>query len=448
VKGVVVGGTASGVGKTVATLAVIEALREAGREVQPAKAGPDFIDPSHHRVVADKPSRTLDLWLEGEAGLRCNYARGEGDVCIVEGVMGLYDGDVSSTAAVAEALELPVVLVVDAAAGMESVAAMALGFREYARRVGREVEVAGVIAQRAGGGRHAEGVREALPDSLEYLGRVPPDDRLEIPDRHLGLHMGEQAPVDREALTAAAEGIRADRLLALASEPPGLEDTACPTAGHGGDPSDAATTTPTVAVARDEAFAFLYPAVVERLRELGNVVTVSPLAGDPLGDVDAFYLPGGYPELHLQALADSATLAAVAERAAEGVPVYGECGGFMALCRSLTTADGETAPMAGILPAEVRMHDRYQALDHAELEATHDSPVANAGERVRGHEFHYSSATLDRDARLAFETRRGDGLTGDGDGLLAGRTLGTYCHTHVNSGVFDALVESARASGV
>ena len=383
-----VGGTASGVGKTVATLAIIEALQQAGRDVQPAKAGPDFIDPSHHRVVADRPSRTPDLWPEREAWLQRNYARGEGDVCVVEGAMGLYDGDVSSTAAVAEALDLPVVLVVDAAAGMESVAATALGFREYAERLNRDVDVAGVIAQRAHGGRHAEGTEEALPDPLEYLGRIPPADRLEVPDRHLGLHLGPQAPLDADALATAAGTLRVDRLLALASEPAGAEDGAGPTdgAGDGRGRQDAPATAarPTVGVARDEAFAFLCPAVVERLHERADAVTISPLGGDPLGDADAVYLPGGYPELHLEALADSDTLTAVAERASEGLPVYGECGGFITLCRSLTTADGETAPMAGVLPAEVRMHDGYQALDHVELEAVRDSPVADAGEQVSG----------------------------------------------------------------
>ncbi|MFD1598058.1 cobyrinic acid a,c-diamide synthase, partial [Halobellus rarus] len=137
-RGFVVGGTRSGVGKTVATLAVVRALERAGRTVQPAKAGPDFIDPSHHERVAGRPSRTLDRWLQGEAGLRRNYFRGEGDVCVVEGVMGLYDGDGSSTAMVAEALDLPVVLVVDAKAGMESVAATAVGFQRYAEHAARD----------------------------------------------------------------------------------------------------------------------------------------------------------------------------------------------------------------------------------------------------------------------------------------------------------------------
>jgi cobyrinic acid a,c-diamide synthase len=215
-QGIVIAGTRSGVGKTVATLAVLRALENAGHDVQPAKAGPDFIDPSHHASVAGRPSRTLDTWLQGEDGLRRNYHRGEGDVCVVEGVMGLYDGDVSSTAAVAEALDLPVVLVVDAKAGMESIGATALGFREYAANADRDVDVVGVVTQRAHGGRHERGIREALPDGLTYFGRVPPREDLEIPDRHLGLHMGEESPLDAEALDAVAEHLLAERLLEVA----------------------------------------------------------------------------------------------------------------------------------------------------------------------------------------------------------------------------------------
>jgi cobyrinic acid a,c-diamide synthase len=243
-RGVLLASPASGVGKTVATLAVVRACQRAGHEVQPAKAGPDFIDPSHHAAVADRPSRTLDPWLEGEDGAGRNYHRGAGDVCVVEGMMGLYDGTVS-TARVAATLDLPVVLVVDAAAGMESVAATALGFREYAAHADHEADVVGVLAQRAHGGRHAEGIREALPDDLAYLGRIPPREDLEIPDRHLGLHMGDEAPLPTDALDAAADGVRIERLLDLAREPPHPEPR------DPGDPTDAR-----VAVARDEAFGF------------------------------------------------------------------------------------------------------------------------------------------------------------------------------------------------
>ncbi|GAB3665627.1 cobyrinic acid a,c-diamide synthase [Halopiger thermotolerans] len=429
--GFVLGGVSSGVGKTVATLAIVQALEDAGYDVQPAKAGPDFIDPSHHEAVAGRPSRTLDLWLEGEDGLRRNYRRGEGDICVVEGVMGLYDGDGSSTAMVAEALDLPVVLVVDAKAGMESVAATALGFEKYAETIGRDIDVVGVVAQRAHGGRHEQGIRDALPDDLEYLGRVPPNDDLEIPDRHLGLEMGEEATLPEEALRAAAESLEAERLAAVARDPPAPEEPVQPA-----DSVDA-----TVAVASDAAFCFRYPATLERFRERAAVVTFSPVAGDSVPDCDGVYLPGGYPELHAAELESSDTLSELGALASEGLPVLGECGGLMAMSRSLTTADGDRHEMAGILPADVTMHDRYQALDHVELEAVDGTLTADTGETIRGHEFHYSSAAVDGDARFAFETVRGDGIDGEHDGLTEYESLGTYVHVHPESGAFDRFLE-------
>ena len=443
--GVVLGGTQSGVGKTVATLATIRALQSEGYDVQPAKAGPDFIDASHHAQVAGTPSRTLDLWLEGEDGLRRNYARGDGEICVVEGVMGLYDGDCSSTAMVAAALDLPVVLVVDAKAGMESVAATAHGFREYAAHAGVDVDVAGILAQRAHGGRHAEGIRDALPEGLTYFGRLPPNSELEIPDRHLGLEMGEEAPLDPTALDAAAETVRTDRLLDAARSPPRPKPVSAPKAAR--DPSTARDgDRPTVAVARDAAFCFVYPATLERLREHADVVTFSPVAGDDLPACDGVYLPGGYPELHGPALADSPALADIGERAADGLPTLGECGGLMALSESLTTADGDTHAMAGVLPADVRMADRYQALDHVELRADRDTLSAGAGETRRGHEFHYSSADVATDARFAFEVLRGSGIADERDGLTEYRTLGTYCHLHPESGAFDTFLDRVAAA--
>ncbi|MFP8954242.1 cobyrinic acid a,c-diamide synthase [Natrialbaceae archaeon A-arb3/5] len=431
--GFVLGGVSSGVGKTVATLSIVQALADAGHDVQPAKAGPDFIDPSHHEAIAGRPSRTLDLWLCGEDGLRRNYHRGEGDVCVVEGVMGLYDGDGSSTAMVAEALDLPVVLVVDAKAGMESVAATALGFREYAATIGRDIEVAGVIAQRAHGGRHEQGIREALPDEIEYVGRIPPNDDLEIPDRHLGLEMGEEAALPREALREAAETIDAERLADIASEPPEPASQSKHEA--------AAAVDARIGVASDAAFCFRYPATIERFRDRAEVVSFSPIAGDPVPDCDGVYLPGGYPELHAAELESTGTLDELGRRAGEGLPVFGECGGLMAMGQSLTTAEGDRHEMAGILPADVTMHDRYQALDHVELEAKDGTLTARSGDRIRGHEFHYSSADVDGDARFAFETVRGDGIDGEHDGLTEYDSLGTYVHVHAESSAFDRFLE-------
>jgi cobyrinic acid a,c-diamide synthase len=429
-KGLVLAGTASGVGKTVASLAVLHGLQRAGYDPQPAKAGPDFIDPSHHAVVCDRPSRSLDPWLCGEAGCRRNYWRGDGDVCVVEGMMGLYDGT-NSTAYVAETLDLPVVLVVNAEAGMESVAAQALGFREYAAEADRDIDVVGVLAQRAHGGRHAEGIREALPDELDYFGRIPPLSELEIPERHLGLHMGAEDPIDAETLDEASEYVRVERLVDAAEEPPRP------------DPEPERTKTDaTVAIADDAAFCFKYPATVERLRERADVATFSPVAGDPVPDCDGVYLPGGYPELHGAELAAGGTLDDLKTRAADGLPVFGECGGLMALCETLTDTDGETHEMAGILPADVEMCDRYQALDHVELAPRTGTLLADSGETVRGHEFHYSKADVATDATFAFDVKRGDGIADGRDGLTEYRTLGTYAHFHAESGVLDRFVES------
>lgn len=453
-KGVVIGGTRSGVGKTVATLTVIRALENAGHTVQPAKAGPDFIDPSHHAHLTGRPSRTLDSWMQGEDGLRRNYHRGEGDVCVVEGVMGLYDGDVSSTVAVAETLSLPIVLVVDASAGMESVAATALGFRAYADRTGVDVDVAGVIAQQAHGGRHERGIREALPEELAYFGRVPPQEELEIPDRHLGLHMGSESPLPTEALDAAVKHLDTDRLLDTVREPPGSDSV--PASTPDSTPTQKADFVPRIAVARDEAFRFVYPATLERLREAAELVTFQPVVGDDLPDCDGVYLPGGYPELHAEALAASPALSTLADRAAEGLPIFGECGGLMALSETLTTtgADGgdaestadasdaaTTYEMAEILPANVRMHDRYRALDHVQLRARSETLTASAGSRLRGHEFHYSSADVASDATFVFEMERGDGIVDGLDGLTEHRTLGTYAHVHPESGAFDSFLD-------
>jgi len=429
--GVVLGGTHSGVGKTIATLTVFRALDDAGYRTQPAKAGPDFIDPSHHTQVAGRPSHTLDTWLQNTEGLRRNYYRGEGDVCVVEGVMGLYDGDGSSTAMVAEALSLPVVLVVDANAGMESVAATALGFRQYASHAGRDIDVIGVIAQRAHGGRHERGIREALPEGIDYFGRIGPDEDLEIPDRHLGLEMGEESPLDPEVLDRAAEYIDAEGLAEAARTPP-----------RPAEEGDRPRTENRIAVARDEAFRFCYPATIERLGERAEVVPFAPTAGEGLPDCDGLYLPGGYPELHAETLSGSPALEAIADRAAEGLPVLGECGGMMVLSEGLRTAESERHGMAGVLPAEVRMEDRYQALDHVELEAGTETLTASAGATLRGHEFHYSSAEVAPDARFAFDVLRGTGIDGNREGLIEYRTMGTYCHVHPASGAFDAFIEA------
>lgn len=435
-QGFIIGGTASGVGKTIATLAVITALQDDGLTVQPAKTGPDFIDPTHHATITESPSRTLDLWMQGRTGLRRNYYRGTGDICVIEGSMGLYDGDASSTAAVADALDLPIVLVIDATASMESVAATALGFVNYADHTNSDIDIAGIIAQKAHAGRHEDGIKEALPPDIQYFGRIPPNTDLTIPDRHLGLHMGTETPVPTTALTNAANCIETTQLTQIARTPPEPSPTPAPST-----PSDC-----TIGIALDEAFAFIYPETHRRLKQLGTVQTFSPLNEDPLPECNGVYLPGGYPELHATTLSDSHTLRELATRATTGLPIYGECGGMMALAETLTTTDATTHQMAGILPLNITMHDQYQALNHTEYTASSDSIIATTGQVFRGHEFHYSSASPHTDARYAFTANRGSGITGESDGITEHQTLGFYGHLHPASGAFNEFIATVEST--
>ncbi|MBS3737006.1 MAG: cobyrinate a,c-diamide synthase [Candidatus Bipolaricaulota bacterium] len=430
-KGIIIAGTRSGVGKTVATLVVLRALENLGEEPQPAKIGPDFIDPSHHRYLTGKPSRTLDLWLEGREGLVSNYHRGEGSICVAEGVMGLYDGNQSSTAKVAEVLDIPIVLVVDGSAGMDSVAATALGFRDYAEYRGLDIEIAGIISQKTRRGTHEQGIMEGLPDELVYFGSIPPLKDLEIPERHLGLFMGEQSTISEDKLDRAGSGVDVELLMETAREPSEPEMK--------GSPGPVNRKSVRVGMAYDPAFNFVYPRTRERL-EATELVTFSPLEEDRLPDVDGIYLPGGYPELHPERLAKSRTIDDIAARAKDGVPVFGECGGMMVMSQALRSKEGEDYEMAGILPAEVEMVEDLQGLGYVELKGEADSPICSAGGRLRGHEFHYSRIKVQSGADYAFQVEKGEGMDDRHEGLVRYNSLGTYTHFHPESGAFDSLI--------
>ncbi len=430
-KGVIIAGTSSGVGKTVATLVVLRALENLGEDPQPAKIGPDYIDPSHHRALTGKPSRTLDLWLEGRRGVIENYHRGKGSICVAEGVMGLYDGSRSSTAKVAEILGLPIVLVVDGSAGMESVAATALGFKEYAEYRELDIEIAGIISQKTNPGSHEQGIRDGLPEELNFFGNIPPVMDLDIPERHLGLFMGGQSTVSEEELDRAGRGIDAELLLETAREPDKPERQS---------PSNQVDhKNLTIGMAYDPAFNFVYPRTREELKK-AELVTFSPLDGDQVPDVDGIYLPGGYPELHPNQLSKSLTIEEIAAKAEDGVPIFGECGGMMVMCRSLVTKDGQEYEMTGILQAEVEMVEDLQGLGYVELEGETDSPICSTGNRLKGHEFHYSRIKVQSEADFAFRVKRGEGMGEGYEGLVGYNSIGTYAHFHPESGAFEGFL--------
>jgi cobyrinic acid a,c-diamide synthase len=439
-----IGGTASGSGKTTLTLGILAALKARGLTVQPFKCGPDFIDPSLHKMVTGQVSSNLDLRMCGQEFCRKTFHRrlleqGSGAVGVVEGVMGLFDGGPSSSAALAEALSLPVVLVIDARSAAESVAAMLKGFEVYNPRV----QIKGVIFNRVGSVRHVELIRGAVEQSCQarILGFFPRDIRFEIPDRHLGLYMGEEAPlnaVQLAGLIAAVEKhLDLDALLSLSasrcsqpvvSSPQHLAMSfppfpAPPPLGHPVRPPLK------LAVARDLPFCFYYEDNLAILEKAGfELLQFSPLHDQKLPEgIDALYLGGGYPELHAEALSRNVAMrSAIADWARGGGVIHAECGGFMYLCEELIDLEGKTHAMAGVFPATVRMQSRLSRLGYRQPRLRMDCLWGEKGEVLHGHEFHYS--IIDRmapDVETIYQLE--DGRT---EGFKVGNAVGGYLHLH------------------
>jgi len=434
VKAFLVGGTASSVGKTTVTLALLAALRERGLRVQPFKAGPDFIDPGHHEAVSGVPSRTLDGWMIPPEENRRVFWRAAGgrDVAIVEGMMGLFDGvagasEAGSSAALAKMLGLPVVLVVDAGGAVRSAAAVVRGFRDF----DPALRLAGVVFNRVGGAAHlADLTAAAAPLGVPLLGGLPWEPSATVPERHLGLVTAAETPWTpasvRRLAALARDHLDLARLLAetevrepaiLPPEPPAL-----PARGR-------------VAVARDAAFCFYYRDNLDRLAAAGaELVEWSPLADADLpAGTSLLYLGGGYPEVHAPRLAaNAAARAAVRAFAAASGSIYAECGGLMYLAERLRTLDGTAHPMCGVLPLAVRMESRLAALGYVQVGiALGDGPQLGA----RGHEFRHSTleGASAAGVETAYEVRDARGGPVRREGYRLGGTLASYVHLHFGS---------------
>lgn len=448
----------SGSGKTTVASLVCLALRRRGLRVQPFKAGPDYLDPTHLTRAAGQETRTLDSFLMPRERLRALFARAaaQAEVGVIEGVMGLYDGrdpesDAHSSADLARLLGVPVVLVIDAGGMARTAAAVATGLRDF----GTGIDVAGVILNRLGSARHAELCEAALTQAgLPLLGWVPRDAALELPSRHLGLLSAQESRWDEEAALAATRFLRLDALLAAA--PPGVD--AAPPAPQGSPPQGAAPRNLTGRVrlgyAHDEAFHFYYPDALDELRLAGaELVPFSPLRDPALPPgVGGLLFGGGYPEVHARALSANAALRGeIRAFAASGRPVVGECGGLMYLAQTLTDLSGETHEMCGVVPYHTRMTGGV-TLGYRDAEAAGDSPLAKAGTRLRGHEFHFSAlvhppvppagavhpASSPRLAHPAYRWR-GPGGEEVQEGYAYGNVLASYLHLH-----YGGLPETAR----
>ena len=419
-----IGGTTSGSGKTTITLGILAALKARGLAVQPFKCGPDFIDPTLHRMVTERISSNLDLRMCGEKfclDTFNNRLYGH-DVGVVEGVMGLFDGGRSSSAALATLLNLPVVLVIDARSAAESVAAVLKGFEVY----DPTVQIQGVIFNRVGSERHIELIRGAVQRSCQakILGFFPRDNRFEIPDRHLGLHMGEESPLDGEQLAglvaAVEKHIDLDSLLSLGSSTVTTPDLSTPCSKGRGLK---------LAVARDLPFCFYYEDNLAILEKAGfELLMFSPLHDKRLPEgMDALYLGGGYPELHASALSRNVAMhAAIAAWAKNGGVIHAECGGFMYLCEELIDLAGKAHVMAGVFPATVQMQSRLSRLGYRQPRLAMDCLWGKKGEVLHGHEFHYSVIErMGSDVETIYQLE-----DGRSEGFKVGNTVGGYIHLH------------------
>ncbi len=441
----VIAGAHSGAGKTTLTAGLIAALRRRGLTVQPFKVGPDYIDPTYHTLAAGRLCRNLDTWMLPPAAVVASFARGcrEADLAVIEGVMGLFDGfayddEAGSTAHLAKLLAAPVVLVLNIRSLARSAAAAAQGFARF----DLDLPLAGFILNHAGSASHGTGVAAAVARAtgLPCFGWLPRDERLHIPERHLGLvptaEAGRWEAFIAAAADHAARWLDLDALLAVAG-------AASPVVAAGTSvetfhlPPLPPTSQPPpqirIAVARDEAFNFYYEDNLELLTEAGaELAFFSPLADAALpAGAAGLYIGGGFPELYADRLAANATLRCALRAAiAGGLPTYAECGGLMYLTEAITDLDGRTHPMVGALPGRSAMTGRL-TLGYRTAPDLTDTPLAAAGMTLRGHEFHYSD-WIERPAgllaayRVAAATDQPERL----EGFASPTLLASYIHLH------------------
>ena len=416
-------------------------------KVQGFKIGPDFIDPMYHTVATGRASRNLDSFLMDDDTVRnlVGYASEDSDLCIVEGVRGLYEGfsgdsDIGSTAYIAKLLDLPVVLVIDSGSLTRSTAAIINGFRSF----DTGVNIAGVILNKVSGQQHSDKLDVAMTtycSDVKVVGKIKKDRENTLAQRHLGLDTILDA--DRngvESLEKLADPLDLDILMDIAESTDSDLPTESPYVRRDGEAS--------IAVPYDDAYCFYYRENLECLESSGfRIRRFSPVAGDMLPDADAVYLGGGYPELYASEIAANGDFReGVRNMAFEGKPILGECGGLMSLCSGMVDKEGGRHDMIGIFGCDSVFVNKRHGPTYVIADASPGNPLFSGS--VRAHEYHYSEVTATGSEPFGFDIRRGQGIVGKKDGLVFKNTLGTYMHQHALSskdwarGFFDKLLRS------
>lgn len=437
-KTVLIAGASSGSGKTTLTLGLMAALKKMGLDVCGFKSGPDYIDPSLHKIVTGKPSINLDTWMMPKEFLERSFQSraAKADISVIEGVMGIHDGkqpdsSQGSTAELAAWLKVPVVLVVNANSIARTAAAIVNGLVDFDPKV----NIIGVVFNNVGSIKHYEILEKAVNTycSIPALGCIPKNNDIDIPSRHLGLYMGEDGILDDSKIKVLSDtvskNVDIDKILLLSEMDIKHKDLFLSSSdilsGH---------KTKRIAIAKDKAFCFYYEDNFEILKHLGyEIVFFRPTDDTKLPeDVDAYYFGGGYPELYAKELSENKNMRmAVAEQSKKGAFIYGECGGLMYLGELLTTVDGKSYPMCGCLPYTTVMKSGLQSLGYTEVKPLKDFLFLKKDIPVRGHCFHYSQMISD-DKNLMENIYTGNPKD-KAKGFRVRNTLASYVHLHFSA---------------
>jgi cobyrinic acid a,c-diamide synthase len=426
----VISAPASGAGKTTLTLALARAYRDRGLAVQCFKSGPDYIDSAFHTAATGRASVNLDSWAMRRDTIEHLIARGrDADLVLAEGSMGLFDGVASpgmsgtgASADIAAMMDWPVLLVLDPAGQAQTAAAVAAGLRDF--RPG--VRIAGVILNRVASPRHEDLVRRAMQGAgIAVLGVLPRHAPIKLPERHLGLVQAEELARLNELIAEAARLVteRVDLDALLRSSECAWTAPAAKSAPRVTPPGQR------IALARDVAFSFIYPHILEGWRAAGaEIMPFSPLADEsPHEQADVCWLPGGYPELHAGRIAANQRFRHALKAFADTRPVHGECGGYMVLGEGLIDKDGTRHAMMGLLGLETSFVARRMHLGYRLAELSVDMPGHAYGARLRGHEFHYATILSQPDTPLAV-VRDANGAEVAESGSRRGHVTGTFFH--------------------
>jgi len=451
---VIIAGTQSGVGKTTISIGLMAALKDAGYTVQGFKVGPDYIDPSYHNIVTGRLSENLDVWLAPKEEIVEVFLRAikGADFAVIEGVMGLYDSvsgtdETGSTAQIAKLLNCPVILVIDAYQTVRSAGALALGFKDFDKKV----DLKGIILNNVAGEVHANWCIDAIKAAtgLPVVGWLPVNKRIKLPERHLGLIPTPEQESMKDFVPEIKKHIQAhinlEQVVGIAKSAKAL-----PTLNRSVHPQKPRQKFVRVGVAFDEAFNFYYPGNLYLLEHYGaEVIKFSPLHDKTLPEgIDGLYIGGGFPEFFLKELEGNQSMRkAILEAVNQNMPIYAECAGLMYLTDSVADFDKKSYRMVGALNGKTVMTNNT-LVTYSHAEAINDNILGAKGSKVKGHEFHNSVIeNIPKDAEFAYSMLMGEGIQNKKDGWIKNSVLASYTHIHFaqNQKIVESFLEHCRS---